>query len=699
MKSAESPRNTSPNSERESTEISLFVRTSDEEIKKWDKSRIFDALMRETDISEDAAAIVAREVEKMIGELQLDVITAPLIRELTNAKLVEYGLSKIRRQHTRLGVPLYDARQIIMSPNKENANVPHGPEATNLTLAEQIKKEFALLEVFSQDLADAHMRGDIHLHDLGMVDRPYCSGQSIEYVKKFGLNLPNAISIAKPAKHPEVLIEQVVKFSAALQGNFAGAIGWDAFNLFLAPYLTNVDDVRMKQLAQILVFEFAQQAVARGGQSIFSDLNLYWEVPDHFQNVDAIGPNGQFTGKVYGDYAEESQRFVNALFDVYLEGDAMGRPFFFPKPNVHMTEKFFKTDGHEEFLNKICQTAAEKGNTYFVFDRGGTAKISECCRLTFKLDDNDLNDAKTPWKMRYSAMQNVTINLPRIAYEAHQDDEKLFRLLEEKIELVAQAHLQKKEFIGKLLGMGKFGPLALLTMNLDGEPYYRFNKASFLIGMVGLNELVQYHTGQQMHESKEATKFGLKVISVMKKHSEEIGKKYGLKMPLEQTPAESTAYRFAKLDMKYYPLQAPTVIRGNKSAGEIYYTNSTYLNVGAQISAIERVKAEGLFHPLVEAGALSHVWLGEHKPPAENLAAFVVKTFQNTQNSQIAFSPEFTSCLSCGKTARGLSDTCPYCHSPNVEGITRVTGFFSKTSGWNKGKLGELKERTRNIIS
>ena len=254
---------------KESTELTLFVRTSDEELKAWDKSRIYDALMRETTISEDAAMIVSREVEKMIGELNIEVITAPLIRELTNAKLVEYGLSSVRKQHTRLGVPLYDARQIIMCPNKENANVPHGPEATNLTLAENIKKEFALLEVFTQDLADAHMKGDIHLHDLGMVDRPYCSGQSIEYVKKFGLNLPNALSIAKPAKHPEVLIEQIVKFSAALQGHFSGAIGWDAFNLFLAPYLGDVDDDRMRQLAQILVYEFAQQAVARGGQSIF----------------------------------------------------------------------------------------------------------------------------------------------------------------------------------------------------------------------------------------------------------------------------------------------------------------------------------------------------------------------------------------------------------------------------------------------
>jgi anaerobic ribonucleoside-triphosphate reductase len=209
--------------DKESTELSLFVRTSDEEIKKWDRSRIYEALIRETTISEDAASVVAREVEKLIMGLELDFVTAPLIRELTNAKLVEYGLAKVRRQHTRLGVPLYDARQIIMNPNKENANVPHGPEATNLTLSERIKKEFALLEVFSQDLADSHMRGDIHLHDLGMIDRPYCSGQSIEYVKKFGLNLPNAISIAKPAKHPEVLIEQIIKFSAALQGHFAGA--------------------------------------------------------------------------------------------------------------------------------------------------------------------------------------------------------------------------------------------------------------------------------------------------------------------------------------------------------------------------------------------------------------------------------------------------------------------------------------------
>ena len=125
----------------DATDVALFVRTSDEEIQKWDKKRIYETLIRETDIHSDAAIIIATEVEKLIANLNIEFLTAPLIRELTNAKLVEYNLERIRRQHTRLGVPLYDVRTMILNANKENANVPHGPEATNMRLAEQIKKD------------------------------------------------------------------------------------------------------------------------------------------------------------------------------------------------------------------------------------------------------------------------------------------------------------------------------------------------------------------------------------------------------------------------------------------------------------------------------------------------------------------------------------------------------------------------------
>ncbi len=679
----------------DATDLAMFVRTSEEDIVGWDRGRIIAALVRETNIDPEMAEIIAEEVEAQIKTLNLRSVTAPLIRELVDVKLLEHGLEEARRRHTRLGAPLYDVKQIILNQNKENANVPHGPEATNLTLAENIKKEFALLHVFTPDIADAHMRGDLHLHDLGFIDRPYCSGQSVEYVKKFGLDLPNALSIAKPAKHAEVLLAQMVKFSAALQGVFAGAIGWDAVNIFFAPFLVGLSDKEVHQIAQMMIYEYSQQAVARGGQAIFSDINIYWEVPKHFENVPAIGPGGQYTGKTYADYIDESQRFAWALFDVYKAGDGSGRPFFFPKPLVHMTEKFFQTPRHEEFLLHLAAVSTEMGNTYYVFDRGDTAKISECCRLSFKLEKSDLDDAKEPWRMRYSALQNVTVNLPRMAYKAAGSDSRLFELIASSLELSAQAHIQKKAFIEQLLALGQRGPLSILTMARDGNPYLRMWRVSYLMGILGLNELVQAHKGQELHESSEAMKFGLKVISFMRIKCEELSKKYNMHFVLEQTPAESTAYRFAKLDMEHFPEQTRQTIKGNKESGEIYYTNSTYFNVSHPMNPIDRVKQEGLFHPLIDAGALTHVWLGESKPSPESIANFVIKTFKHTENAQIAFSPEFTSCNQCGKIVRGLRETCPYCQSENIEGITRITGYFSRVSGWNKGKIAELKDRYR----
>jgi ribonucleoside-triphosphate reductase len=685
--------------ENDSTDLALFVRTTGEDITGWDRRRIVDALLRETLVDRDTAERISLEIEDVVRKGAIRTITGPLIREMVNAKLLELGLEEARRMHTRLGVPLYDVEQLLVQHNKENANVPHGPEATNLTLAEGIKKEYALLKVFSDDVADAHLKGDIHLHDLGFIDRPYCSGQSLEYIKKFGLNLPHALSMAAPARHADVLLAHMVKFAAALQSHFAGAIGWDAVNLFYAPYLEDLSDREVEQLAQMLIYEFSQQAVARGGQAIFSDINIYWEVPKHFETVPAIGPGGEYTGKTYGDYEKQAQRFAWALFEVYRAGDAAGRPFFFPKPLVHITEKFFRTDGHEEFLELICAGAAEKGNTYFVFDRGDTAKISECCRLSFKLEQSDLDDAREPWKMRYSALQNITINLPRIAYRAKGDDTRLFALLTEQMEIAVKGHEQKRRFIQKLLDMGENGPLSMLAMKLDGQTYLRMHRVSHLIGMTGLNEMVKAHTGEELHDSDAAMKFGLKVIAHMNIVCNRLGGERGLKLVLEQTPAESTAYRFAKLDLAHYPDQARDMVQGNLETGEIYYTNSTLYNVGAPMGPITRVEREGLFHPLIEAGAITHVWLGEHQPDAKALADFVVKTFRFTHNDQVAFSPEFTSCIDCGRTARGLTGACVYCGSEHVDGITRITGYFTRISSWNKGKLGELADRYRNRLN
>ncbi len=690
---------TVPDKPDDTTDIALLVSTSSQqEINIWDKEKIVNSLIKETNLTSELSNEIADAVELKILNSKLHDITTSIIRELIDIELIQRGLTIAHKRHSHLGLPMYDVEQIIYSPNKENSNTTHNPESINLTIAESILKEFALRRVYDENVALSHLVGDIHVHDLGFIVRPYCGGHSLEYIKKYGLSLPNITSASKPAKHAEVLIGHMVKMASSLQSHYAGAIGWEAVNMFFAPYLVGRPYGEIKQLAQMLIYEFNQLAGARGSQVVFTDFNLYWNIPAHFKDTKAMGPGGVYTGKTYKEYEKEAQMFLKAMFEIYMEGDAMGKTFVFPKPLLHINKDFFETEGYEEFLDLACKVASKQGITYFVFDRGDEITVSQCCRLKLRLKERDLEETKTPEKMRFSALQNITINLPRIAYKAQGNDQLLFMEINKALELVARAHLQKKKFIKSLLDLDKDGPLAMLCDAKDGEPYLKIERLTYLAGLLGLNEMVETHTGKQLHETDEVLKFGLKIISHMNLKCKQLSEQYGISLILEESPAESSGYRLTKLDMKYYPRQTRKVIKGELENGEYYYTNSVHLSADADIDYIDRVKKQSLFHPLIDAGAIVHIWLGEHEPDPASIKSFVVKTFRNTSAAQIAFSPEFTVCSNCCKTSRGLLANCPLCDSDNVYGITRIVGYFSKVSTWNKGKVAEIKDRIRTNL-
>ncbi len=679
----------------ETTDLTLFVRTSGEEVARWDRRRIVDALIREAMIDETTAEAISREVEKQIVSSGIGLLTTALIRELVDAKLIERGLEQARRLHARLGFPLYDVRQLICHQNKENANVPHAPEGTSLALVEGIKREYALHDVFSREVGDAHVSGDLHLHGLGYIDRPYSSCQSLEYIKRFGLRLPHSVTVAGPAKHAEVLLAHMVRFGAALQVHFAGVIGWNAVNLSFAPYLTGMGEGEIEQFAQMLIYEFSQLTSARGGQAIFTDIHLYWEAPPFLADLPAVGPGGKPTGRPCRQYLKEAQLFARALMSVYRAGDAAGKPFIFPRPIVHITDEFFRTPGHEAFLEEVCGVSAAKGNPCFVLDREGDA-ASPPCGFPDPAGKGIAGVAEESWSGDFSSIQNVTLNLPRLGYRAGDDDRKLYSLLDELMALAAKAHLQKRGFIEKLLALGEAGPLAMLAPQRDGAPHLRMAEAGYLIGMTGLNELVQVRKGRQLHESDEALNDGLEIIGHIREEADRLSEIHGMRFILEQTPAETTAYRFARLDLKHFSPLSGRFVRGNLARGEIYYTNSTHLHPAAPVDPLTRVRLEGLFHPYFSAGAVTHVELGAAEPAASALAGFLIRAFRETKNRQVVFTPEFTACGRCGATSRGLVQKCPRCRSEGVEGLARISQYISRVSGWNRGKRAELGDRNRN---
>lgn len=683
----------------DSTDIALLVSAETKaEVSTWDRKKITDSLIRETGASKRLAEEITEEVEIRIINSNLQSISTNIIREFIDLELLKRGLERVHKKHANVGMPLYDVDMIINEANRENSNTTHNPESINLTLAENILKQYALRRVFKSNVADAHLRGDIHIHDLGFINRPYCGGHSVEYIKKYGLNIPNVSSVSAPAKHPEVLVGHMVKFASVLQSHYAGAVGWEAVNIFFAPMFEGKTYEEIKQIAQMLIFEFNQLAGARGSQTVFTDFNLYASVPKHFANTPALGPGGKYTGKTYKDYEPLAQDFLRALLEVYMTGDATGKTFFFPKPLLHISDDTFNNAKAYKIFKFACDLAAKQGITYFVFDRGDEVTVSQCCRLKLRLEERDLKETLTPEKMRFTALQNVTLNLPRAAYRAEHDDDRLFAELDKLLEFCAEAHKSKGKFIKNLLDMKRGGPLALLSESADDKPYVKFDRLTYLVGILGLNEMVQYHTGEQLHNSEEAYKFGLKVVAYLNLRLKKLSEKYHTKMVLEETPGESSTYRLAKLDLKNHPRQTRLVIKGDVDSGEFYYTNSVHMAVNADIDYMERITKQSKFHPMIEAGAIVHVWLGESSPSANSIANFVKKSHTLTECAQIAFSPEFTVCETCEVVSRGLHDECPKCNSEHVYGATRIVGYYSKIPGWNKGKKGELKERIRTDL-
>jgi len=681
-----------------STDIALMVNAEGQaELSDWDKSMVARALEVEAEVAPELARQIASDVERRVMDSGLTRISTSLVRELVDNELFERGLTARLKKQAVIGMPKYDLDQIIHSKSKENANIAqNNPEAINLSVAEHTLKQFALQELFSEDVAEAHMLGKIHIHDLGYPTRVYCSSHSLEYLKKYGLHLENLDTSSAPARHARTLTGHLNTFLASMQAYYAGALGVGYINIFYAPFVEDMSYANMQQEAQHLIFSSSQNAFSRGGQTLFLDFNVHTGVPRYLKDVPAIGPGGKYTERTYGDYEKTAQRFCKAMLDVWRAGDEHGNIFAFPKCDLHISDDTFDEPAQREILEYACQIAGQNGVPYFIFDRDEVT-LSACCRLRTTIKDDYM--IRHPESMRFCGFQNVTINLPQAAYRAGKGNfEKLYEEVDRMIDLAMEAHLQKRQFIGSLM-TDRSQPLWQIGKTAaDGRPYVDLNKATYIIGLIGLNECLAHMTGKELHEDAEMIRRGLHLIRHMQFRAKEAGAKHGMRVALEESPAESAARRLAKVDLRRFP-EARDVVAGDIEGDEAYYTNSVHLRADAPVDLLTRIRLQSKFHRAIESGAIIHAFVGEERPPAASILNLVEKTFRKTQAAQLTVSPEFTICNDCHLSTPGLKDKCGHCGSANVYGMTRVVGYFSRIPNWNKSKIAELKDRRRGRYS
>ena len=163
---------------------------------------------------------------------------------------------------------------------------------------------------------------------------------------------------------------------------------------------------------------------------------------------------------------------------------------------------------------------------------------------------------------------------------------------------------------------------------------------------------------------------------------------------MEETPAESTAGRFAKLDIKKY---GEAAYHKENNFG-VYYTNSVHFAADSDVDYITRLQKQSKFHTLVEAGSMIHIWSGNNVPSPKAIYKLLETTWYKTKCVQWVLSPEYTLCHDCRTKSNGLLEQCPKCGSINIRGVTRITGYYVFIDKFNSGKRAELADRLRENI-
>ncbi len=686
------------------------IRKRDGRIVKFDPERITNAISKagaatgefDRDTAEKLTIrvlAIAQQVIKdriptveEIQDIVEDVLMASPYRKTAKAYII------YREQHARIREIISKANTDLVDQylNKidwevnENSNMSFSLQGLNNYISSKISKVYWLNKIYPEEIRRAHIEGDFHLHDLGVLS-VYCVGWDLLDLLLEGFKGAVGKIESKPPKHFSSALGQIVNFFYTLQGESAGAQAFSNFDTFLAPFI-RYDKLSYEEVKQALQeFLFNINVPTRVGfQTPFTNITLDLKPPEHLRNQPVIF-GGKFQEETYGDFEEEMKLFNKAFLEVMLEGDAKGRVFTFPIPTYNITRDF---PWGAEFLKPLWEITAKYGVPYFSnfvnSDMKPDDTRSMCCRL--RLDTRKLEKrggglfGANPLT---GSIGVVTINMPRLGYLSKDEDEFFERL--DKLMRLAKNSLEiKRRILEKFTEQGLY-PYAKYYLRNIKKRFGAYWKNHFsTIGLVGLNEACLNLLGVTIGD-REGKDFGLKVLEFMRSKLVEFQEETGNNYNLEATPAEGASYRLAMIDKKKYPDIICANERAFKNGAEPFYTNSSQLPVNYTDDIFEALDLQDELQTKYTGGTVIHIFIGERITDGEVVENLVRRICHNYKLPYFTITPTFSVCPNHGYLP-GEHFTCPKCDA-TCEVYSRVVGYLRPISQWNNGKREEFRLR------
>ena len=707
----------------------------DGKIVDFDRSKIRTAIEKankEVKPKERASKEEINEIINYIEELDKKRILVEDIQDIIEEQLMSFGkyaLSKkyITYRYTRALVRKSNTtdqsiKELIEGENEYWNNENSNKNAQVVTtqrdyLAGITSTDITRRFLLPEDVVKAHDEGIIHFHDADYFAQnalTNCELINLEDMLQNG-TIMNGVMIEKPHR----FLTAMTIATQIILGVTSSTYGGATFSLtHLAPFVRSSYDryykkYKQRGLSEKQCEEYAKQDIKKEIEDGVQTFN--------YQVNSMTNTNGQapflsvcmYLGET-DEYKKELAMIIEEFLKQRIEGFKNEKGVYitpaFPKLLYILEEDNIRKGSKYWYLTELAAKCtakrlvpdyiSEKKMKEYKIDKNGNGNCYPCmgCR-SFLTPYVDPETNKPKYYGRFN-QGVVTINLVDVALSSNQDEDKFWKIYEERLELCHKALRIRHERLSKVTSdvapiLWQHGALARLKKGESIDKLLHNGYSTISLGYAGLYECVKYMTGNSHTDGGVGEAFALKVMQKLNDKCKQWKEAEQIDYSVYGTPIESTTYKFAKCLKKRFG-----VVEGITDRN--YITNSYHVPVFEDIDAFSKLKLESKFQKLSPGGAISYIETPNLQNNLEVVLQVIQFIYDNIMYAELNTKSDY--CQKCGFDGEILINDnlewyCPNCGNKdhNTLNVARRTCGYIGSQFWNKGRTQEIKERVLHI--
>ena len=696
----------------------------------FDRSKIITAIRKANEAVDDEDRISEEEIESIVSYIESKHRPRLLvedIQDMVEFKLMEadrYILAKayIIYRYTRALVRKANTTDdsilsLIKNSNKdvmeENSNKNAIMASTKRDLiAGEVSKDLTRRVLLPEYISKAHDEVVIHFHDADYFLQPIfnCCLINVGDMLDNG-TVMNGKMIERP-KSFQVACTVMTQIIASVASSQYGGQSVDISHL--GKYLRYSREKFTRQFRERLGDSISEEPLKQVVETRLRDELKSGVQTIQYQINTLMTTNGQspfvtlfLNLKADDEYIEENAMIIEEILRQRYEGIKTEKGVFvtpaFPKLIYVLDEHNCLKGGKYDYITKLAVKCSAKR---LYPDYISAKKMRENYEGNV-FSPMGCRSFLSPWKdengnYKFEGRFNqgvVSLNLPQIGILAKGDEEKFWKLMDERLQLCFEALMCRHNGLMGIISdtspvHWQYGAIARLEKGEVIDKYLEAGYSTISLGYIGLYEVTKLMKGVS-HTTEVGQEFALRVMKYLRAACERWKKETGLGFGLYGTPAESLCYRFARIDKERFGTIEDVTDKG-------YYTNSYHVDVRENIDAFSKFSFESQFQTISSGGAISYVEIPNMRHNLEAMEDVVRFIYDNIQYAE--FNTKSDYCHVCGfdgeiKINDDLEWECPVCGNKDQKkmNVTRRTCGYLGENFWNVGKTKEIKSRVLHL--